>query len=407
MTPVRRGGDGFADAAQREIAAGRDFPAYEKTKLPRRDELERAAMALLETVVRAGTPGRSAGELLDAVLAHLGLEVTRDRLFDGVSAAREDRDRRWEEHAHEVFARSANVGAVHLELGTWSAWPEERRRAHADEAGLAEVIRLDFDPVYEPDVVADAQVLPFADGSIDRIRADSVLEHLAHPHHVIRECFRVLRPGGAMLLATPWVFNLHGYPDDYLRYSPSFYERACTEAGFGSVETDVEAARGLYYTLHNSAKAAIVRTEHVSAPAMRLLHLLTIEWLAALVPFDEHFHGGARHWFHSVQVVAVKPGAYVASGRPREWERPFVERTLDLLADPVSKRPLRLEGDRLVCAPSRLRYPIYDGVPYFTVPFRSRRPRLPASVDLAVDRARDALAVARGRRPWSLPVRPA
>jgi SAM-dependent methyltransferase len=404
--PRDRGTERFAEAAQRELAAGRPFPAYDGTKLPKREELERDAMALLERVVRAGSSRRTTGELLDAVLDHLGLDATRDRLFDGVSAAREDRDRGWEEHAAEVFARTENVGAVHLELGTWSAWPEERRRAHADEAGLAEVIRLDFDPVYELDVVADAQVLPFGEGTIDRIRADSVLEHLAHPHHVIRECLRVLRPGGVMLLATPWVFNLHGYPDDYLRYSPSFYERACAEAGFESVETDVEAARGLYYTLHNSAKAAIVRTSDDAGPAMRLLHLLTIEWLAAVVPFDEYFHGGARHWFHSVQVVAVKPGAYVPSGRPREWERPFVERTLDLLADPVSKRPLRLERDRLICAPSRLRYPVYDGVPYFTVPMRTRRPRLPASVDLAIDRGRDAVAVARGRRPWSLPVRP-
>lgn len=407
MAGRRGGSDRFAEAAQREIASARDFPAYSETKTPKREQLEREAMALIESVVRAGSPSRSTGALLDEILAHLGLETTHDRLFDGVSAAREDRDRRWEEHAGSMFARSENVGAVHLELGTWSAWPEERRRAHADDAGLAEVIRLDFDPVYELDVVADAQVLPFADGSIDRIRADSVLEHLAHPHHVIRECFRVLRPGGAMLLATPWVFNLHGYPDDYLRYSPSFYERACAEAGFDSVETDVEAARGLYYTLHNSAKAAIVRTEHPGAAAMRLLHLLTIEWLAALVPFDEHFHGGARHWFHSVQVVAVKPGEYVPSGRPREWQRPFVERMLDLLADPVSKRPLRLEGDRLVCGPSRLRYPVYDDVPYFTLPLRARRPRVPAPVDLAFERGRDALAVARGRRPWSLPVRPA
>jgi SAM-dependent methyltransferase len=404
--PGRKGRDDFAAAAQRLLAAARDFPAYSGAKVPRREQFERETMALIEAVVRAGSSSRAAGELLDQVLAHLGLDMTADRLFDGVSAAREDRDRGWEERAGAIFARSKDAGAVHLELGTWSAWPAERQRAVADEDGLAEVIRLDFDPRYELDVVADAQVLPFAEGSIDRIRADSVLEHLAYPHHVIRECLRVLRPGGAMLLATPWVFNLHGYPDDYLRYSPSFYERACREAGFAAAETDIEAARGVYYTLHNSAKAAIVSSEHAGAPAMRLLHLLTIEWLAALVPFDEHFNGGGRQWFHSVQVIAVKPGDYVPSGRPREWERPFVERTLDLLADPLSKRPLRLEGDRLVCPPSRMRYPVYDDVPYFTVPFRARRPRMPPALEAAVDRGRDALAVARGRRTWSVPVQP-
>ncbi len=249
-------------------------------------------------------------------------------------------------------------------------------------------------------------MLPFADASIDRIAADSVLEHVAHPHNVIRECWRVLRPGGVMRLATPFVFNLHGYPDDYLRYTPSFYERACREAGFAWVATDVEAARGLYYTLHNSAKTAVVEPDRPGADALRLLHLLTIEWLAALVPLDNDFNNGARHWFHSVQVVAVKGGDYVPSRRARQWDRPFVPRALDLLACPISRRPLRVEGDRLLCDASGFRYPVRDGIPIFTEPRRLGRRHVPARARKLRERGQAAVAAGLGRPGWTLPVRP-
>lgn len=391
-----RGGDGFAAEAARRLG-DQEFPAYVGKTLPRRGELERQMLELIERTVRLGVSDAAADRVLEEVLAHLDDPTTRDRLFDGVSAARPDRDRGWDEYEAALFAQSANVGAVHLELGTWSAWPASRQRALAEADGLAEVIRLDFEPIYELDVVADAQVLPFADGSIDRISADSVLEHLAHPHHVIRECHRVLRPGGVMRLATPWTFNLHGYPDDYLRYSPSFYERACREAGFESTATSVEASRGLYYTLHNSSKTAIVDAAHEAAAALRSLHLLTMEWLAALVPLDNAFDNGARHWFHSVQCLAVKGSAYEPSHRRRDWGPPVAERLLDLFADPVSKRPLHAEGDRLVCSASGFRYPVRDGIPYFVTPLRVGRQRIPRRFYRARDRVAAAVDVARGR----------
>jgi SAM-dependent methyltransferase len=343
--------------------AGRGFPAYEGAGTDH-SELRRELFALVDRALANQVPDGEHQRLRDAVAAHLELEPTRARFYDGVSAAREDRDTSWEREAAQVRAESNGVGAVHLELGTWTAFPDARARELAEADGLAEFIRLDFDAEYELDVVGDARALPFADGSIDRIAADSVLEHVPHPHAVIHECFRVLRPGGAMQFATPFVFNLHGYPDDYLRYTPSWYATICAEAGFDRVSLDVDAARGLYYTLHNSAKAAVVDAEHPAAPALRTLHLLVVELLGALAPLDNGFHNGARHWFHSVQCLARKPGAYEPSRREREWERPFVERTLDLLACPQTHEPLTLQGDVLV-SPAGKRYPVRNGIPDF------------------------------------------
>ncbi len=44
---------------------------------------------------------------------------------------------------------------------------------------------------------------PIANESFDLIVAAEVIEHLENPRHMIREFFRLLRPGGAAVLSTP------------------------------------------------------------------------------------------------------------------------------------------------------------------------------------------------------------
>jgi 2-polyprenyl-3-methyl-5-hydroxy-6-metoxy-1,4-benzoquinol methylase len=45
--------------------------------------------------------------------------------------------------------------------------------------------------------------LPFKDQSFDLITMLAVLEHLEHPLEILRECSRLLRPGGGLLLTVP------------------------------------------------------------------------------------------------------------------------------------------------------------------------------------------------------------
>jgi SAM-dependent methyltransferase len=50
--------------------------------------------------------------------------------------------------------------------------------------------------------VADGQALPFRDASFDLLLSHAVLEHVADAPRYLRECARVLRPGGSMYLST-------------------------------------------------------------------------------------------------------------------------------------------------------------------------------------------------------------
>lgn len=48
---------------------------------------------------------------------------------------------------------------------------------------------------------ADAEALPYPDGAFDLVVGHAILHHLPRPHAALREAFRVLAPGGAVLFA--------------------------------------------------------------------------------------------------------------------------------------------------------------------------------------------------------------
>lgn len=50
--------------------------------------------------------------------------------------------------------------------------------------------------------------LPFKDSAFDLVTCTEVIEHLEHYRYTLREMYRILRPGGALVLTTPNILNL-------------------------------------------------------------------------------------------------------------------------------------------------------------------------------------------------------
>ncbi|MBC7849682.1 MAG: class I SAM-dependent methyltransferase [Chitinophagaceae bacterium] len=69
------------------------------------------------------------------------------------------------------------------------------------------------------DVFYDGKTLPFADNHFDSIFCSEVVEHVFDPEIILPELFRVLKPGGRILLTVPFCWNEHEVPYDYARYS--------------------------------------------------------------------------------------------------------------------------------------------------------------------------------------------
>jgi ubiquinone/menaquinone biosynthesis C-methylase UbiE len=62
---------------------------------------------------------------------------------------------------------------------------------------------------------------PHKDNSFDSIFAKSIIEHIVKPDNFLSECYRVLKPGGTIVILTPdWKSQLKFYWDDYSHYHP-------------------------------------------------------------------------------------------------------------------------------------------------------------------------------------------
>jgi SAM-dependent methyltransferase len=77
--------------------------------------------------------------------------------------------------------------------------------------------------------------IPIADQSVDAILSTQVLEHVGDPALYLGECFRVLRPGGRLLLSTHGIFVYHPDPVDLWRWTSEGLRRAVEDAGFSIV----------------------------------------------------------------------------------------------------------------------------------------------------------------------------
>jgi SAM-dependent methyltransferase len=83
-----------------------------------------------------------------------------------------------------------------------------------------------------PDFVGDALRLPIRDRSVDIVFATQVIEHVTNPHIMVKECKRVLRPNGCLILSGPFFWPLHEEPYDFFRFTKYGFEQLLKDAGF-------------------------------------------------------------------------------------------------------------------------------------------------------------------------------
>lgn len=108
------------------------------------------------------------------------------------------------------------------------------------------------------DQVEDVEGLTFDDHHFGAVLCSEVLEHVYRPHKAIDEIYRVLKPGGWAIITTLTAFHIHGYPDDYWRFTPSCIKRLMGDAGFKGIET--ESAGEVILNLNNCGENDVVKT---------------------------------------------------------------------------------------------------------------------------------------------------
>jgi SAM-dependent methyltransferase len=70
------------------------------------------------------------------------------------------------------------------------------------------------------DVVADITDMPLPDRSFDLVLCTEVLEHVSNTYAAFAELTRLCKPGGTVILTTPFCYPLHEEPYDFVRLTP-------------------------------------------------------------------------------------------------------------------------------------------------------------------------------------------
>ncbi|MCK0125013.1 class I SAM-dependent methyltransferase [Gelidibacter sp. F2691] len=93
-----------------------------------------------------------------------------------------------------------------------------------------------YDKKVKPDYTWDGVTMPFGDASFDCAFGTEVLEHCPEPEVVLKEVFRILKPGGIFFFTVPFLWNLHEVPHDEYRYTPFAIERHLRNSGFNNIK---------------------------------------------------------------------------------------------------------------------------------------------------------------------------
>lgn len=78
----------------------------------------------------------------------------------------------------------------------------------------------EVEPTPGCDLVLDARnMAAVADGAYDAVFCSGVLEHVDDCHAAVRECRRILKPGGVFLVGVPFQQRIHRAPQDFWRFT--------------------------------------------------------------------------------------------------------------------------------------------------------------------------------------------
>ena len=221
-------------------------------------------------------------------------------------------------------------GARVLDLGCFTGG---RSVAWAERYGCAALVGIDVAPHFAAAarqfatargaparfLVARSETLPFADASFDAVLSSDVFEHVQDVERTLRECHRVLRPGGRMFVVFPGFYHplehhlslVTGVPGIHYVFSPAvlvraynaivdergpadrWYRRPSTlepwERGNFINGTTARRFRQLVrrtgWTIGLARRTPIGRTL-TDRPLFRILRPVT-RWLASVPPLDE------------------------------------------------------------------------------------------------------------------------
>ncbi|HVU34452.1 MAG TPA: methyltransferase domain-containing protein [Opitutaceae bacterium] len=178
-------------------------------------------------------------------------------------------------------------------------------------ADLPDTAEIDY--VLRPDGGIDE-----ADGRFDLILSTQVLEHVAAPGAYLRECHRLLAPGGRLFLTTHGFYEEHGCPYDFHRWTSDGLRIEVEAAGFRSeaVHKLTTGGRALLQLIEHHGGGLFAPRWHPFGMWLTAIRWVSRHRRAALHRWSDRFHDNYRvvpaadpghPFFLALSIRAVKP----------------------------------------------------------------------------------------------------
>lgn len=153
------------------------------------------------------------------------------------------------------------------------------------------------------DLFGTAYQIPAGDASFDSAICTAVLEHLEEPELALRECFRVLVPGGVAIYSVPFIWHLHEEPRDFYRFSKYGLKYLFEKVGFEVLE--LKALSGFWVTFGQLLVYNLYRVNRGPLKWFGIIPALGLLVQAFSYLFDKV--DKTEQWTWMYMVVARKP----------------------------------------------------------------------------------------------------
>lgn len=140
------------------------------------------------------------------------------------------------------------------------------------EKHLAKIEYANIDPSSKPDYLCNGSSIPIESKFFDGVICSELLEHVRNPTSILKEAFRILKPGGLILICVPFLFRIHPDPDDFCRYTDQYLRIILKEIGFENI---IIEKQGLYFSvLVEMLRSYISEMQNKRRPKLTMLRWL-------------------------------------------------------------------------------------------------------------------------------------